>query len=84
MILDYLHVPVKYSQLLSLLRIQAFGTSFSRLHSLEALGLSVHIGEGDIEQLREHLERGLPSVRDGPQDWEPNCCLSYHHKDPAG
>ena len=62
MILDYLHVRVKYSQLLSLLRIQAFGTSFNSLQNLEALGLSVHIGEGDIEQLREHLESGLPSV----------------------
>lgn len=62
MILDYLHVPVKYPQLLSLLRIQAFGTSFSSLHNLETLGLSVRIAEGDIERLREHLESGLPSV----------------------
>lgn len=62
MILDYLHVPAKYSQRLSLLRIQAFGTSFSSLHNLEALGLSVHIAEGRIERLREHLESGLPSV----------------------
>ena len=48
MILDYLHVTVKYSQLLSLLRIQAFGTSFSSLHNLETLGLSVRIEEGSI------------------------------------
>ena len=62
MVLDYLQVLVKYPHLLSLLRVKAYGTSFSSLQNLEALDLSVHIDEGDIQQLRQYLDDGLPSI----------------------
>lgn len=62
MVLNYLHVPMAYQQLLRLLRVDAIGTPFRNLRHLESLGLSVFIGEGNLSTLREHLESGLPSI----------------------
>ena len=39
MVLDYLHVPYTYPQLLRLLQIQSFGAWFRNIQFLQALGL---------------------------------------------
>ena len=62
MLLDYLHIPVRYSRLLSLLEVSAIGTSFGKLRNLETLGLSVRVEGGDIETLQGHLSQGLPVI----------------------
>jgi len=62
MVLAYLHVPVDYARLLQLLRVQAYGTAFSNLRYLEALGMSVLVQEGEPEQLATYLGMGLPPL----------------------
>jgi len=62
MVLDYLHVPYTYSQLLRLLRVQSFGAWFRNIQSLESLGLFVSIGYGNVETLETYLDTGLPII----------------------
>ena len=62
MVLHYFRVPYRYNQLLHLLRVEAHGTVFSHLRYLESLGVSVHVGKGDMEVLHGQLNRGLPPI----------------------
>lgn len=62
MVLDYLHIPYTYPQLLRLLQIQPFGTWFRNIQFLQSLGLTVSIGYGDVETLERHLDVGLPII----------------------
>jgi ABC-type bacteriocin/lantibiotic exporter with double-glycine peptidase domain len=62
MVLNYLHVPYTYPQLLRLLQIQAFGAWFRNIQFLQSLGLSVVIGYGDVEILEVYLDVGLPII----------------------
>jgi len=62
MVLDYLHVPYTYPQLLRLLQIQVFGTWFRNIQFLQSLGLTISIGYGDIETLEMYLTVGLPII----------------------
>lgn len=62
MVLGYLEVPVDYQALLKLLRIGPEGAAFRNLSYLQSLGVSVLIEHGEIEALRQHLERGLPPI----------------------
>lgn len=62
MVLDYLHVPIPYERLVRLLQVDAIGTPFRNLRQLQQLGLSIHIGAGSVQSLRDRLEEGLPSI----------------------
>lgn len=62
MVLTYLQIPVDYRNLLKLLNIRDFGTSFQNLHNLERLGLHVLVTEGDMVGLERWLVQGLPSI----------------------
>lgn len=62
MVLAYYHVSISYARLLRLLGVRSYGTSFSRLRKLEAVGLSVLITRGDLASLRRHLEGGSPVI----------------------
>ena len=53
MLLEYLHVPVQYENLLRLLNVRSFGASLSNLRNLQKLGLSVVIEEGQFSALRK-------------------------------
>lgn len=62
MALAYLQIPVDYPNLLSLLNVREFGTSFLSLQNLERLGLYVLALEGDMTLLEQWLEQGLPPI----------------------
>lgn len=62
MVLDYLHIPTSYNDLLQFLGVDAIGTPFRRLQNLETLGLNVHISEGSLPTLGAYLEAGIPSI----------------------
>jgi|CXWL01.1.fsa_nt_gi hypothetical protein len=62
MALDYLQVPNDYDHLLKLLRVQPIGAPFGNLRFLSALGVSVLVEKGELENLRLNLEIGLPSI----------------------
>ena len=62
MVLDYLHVPITYSQLVRLLGVDAIGAPFRNLKYLESLDLFLSIVEGDMSTLQRHLEQGLPVI----------------------
>jgi ABC-type bacteriocin/lantibiotic exporter with double-glycine peptidase domain len=62
MVLDYLLVPVNYSQLIGLLNVDAVGAPFRNLRYLHSLGLSVTVAEGNIETLQTQLDTGLPVI----------------------
>jgi ABC-type bacteriocin/lantibiotic exporter with double-glycine peptidase domain len=62
MVLAYLGVPIPYSQLLRLLRVDKIGTPFRNLRYLESFQLSVTIATGNMATLREQLRQGHPST----------------------
>ena len=62
MVLDYLHVSIRYNRLNQLLRVDAIGTPFRNLQHLESLGLSILIAKGDLQMLQMHLENSLPAI----------------------
>lgn len=62
MVLDYLHVPCAYPQLLRLLQIQSFGAWFRNIQFLQSLGLTVSVGYGNVETLEMYLDVGLPII----------------------
>ncbi len=62
MVLEYLDVAFSYDQLLSLLKINWFGTAASRIRSLEKLGIVVIYKQGTLQELSEHLSEGRPCV----------------------
>jgi ABC-type bacteriocin/lantibiotic exporter with double-glycine peptidase domain len=62
MVLTYLHIPVQYNRLLDTLKTAKIGTPFYNLALLASRGLYIHIGEGDLNILRNHLETGLPPI----------------------
>lgn len=62
MILEYLHVPVQYENLLRLLNVRSFGASLFNLRNLQKLGLFVVIKEGHFSDLQSYLDMGLPVV----------------------
>ena len=62
MVLDYLLIPYQYERLLRLLNTRSFGTQFSNLRHLAALGVSVELLHGDLGHLVAHLETGLPPI----------------------
>ena len=62
MVLTYLQIEIPYQRLLGLLKVQTFGSIFHHLKNLEVLGVSVLIGEGDIDRLKHYLSLGLPVI----------------------
>ena len=62
MVLEYLYIRVDYAHLLRLLRIGPIGTAFGHLTALETLGVSVLIDNGDINDIQNHLNSGLPVI----------------------
>ncbi len=62
MVLEYLQVPVNYTQLLRILRVEYFGAFFRNLQHLESIGVHVLLGEGNFDTLQKHLETGLPII----------------------
>lgn len=63
MVLDYLHLPVRYDRLRQILRTMAIGTLFRNLRYLEsAYGLSVTVGYGNSQLLQSYLDTGLPII----------------------
>ena len=62
MTLNYLQIPVNYSQLLRLLNIRPHGAAFANLHNLTRLGVAVLVAEGDLELLQQFLTIGLPPL----------------------
>ena len=62
MVLDYLQIPHTYPSLVALLQIGSAGAPFRNLHNLEKLNVLVQIEQGEVEDLRSFLERGLPSI----------------------
>lgn len=62
MALEYLAVPIRYERLLRLLRVEAAGASFFNLSALEALGLSIHVAEGDMDVFPHFLDSALPII----------------------
>lgn len=62
MLLEYLHVPVQYENLLRLLNVRSFGASLFNLRNLQKLGLSVVIEEGHFSDLQFYLNMGLPVI----------------------
>lgn len=80
MVLDYLHIPYTYPQLLRLLQIQPFGTWFRNIQFLQSLGLTVSIGYGDVETLERHLDVGLPIIRSAKKE-QLYCLCRYRISD---
>lgn len=62
MILDYLLIPYQYEQLLRTLNTRSFGAQFYNIRNLQALGVSVELLRGDLDQLIAHLATGLPAI----------------------
>ncbi len=62
MILEYLQIPVNYTQLLRILRVESFGAFFRNLQHLGSLGVYVWIDEGNFDALQKHLAIGLPII----------------------
>jgi hypothetical protein len=62
MVLEYLRIPIDYSRLLRLLQVKNIGAPFRNLHNLQSLGVTVHLQEGNMEVLQEHLVAGLPII----------------------
>ncbi len=62
MVLAYLHIPIQYNRLLDTLKTTKIGTPFHNLTLLASRGLYIHIDEGNLDTLRNHLETGLPLI----------------------
>jgi len=62
MVLDYLRVPFHYSHLIRLLRIESYGTAFSRIQRLTELGVHVEYGQGDLSIVATRLQDQLPLI----------------------
>ena len=65
MILQYLHIPIAYPQLLGILETDQSGSSFSKLTNLELrLGVTIDLAQGDdtLAVLEDYLRRGLPLI----------------------
>src|SRR5690349_6037455 len=62
MVLDYLHVPIDYRDLIKRLRIESYGAPFGNLRYLESSRVQVQIQRGDMDGLRKYLERELPPI----------------------
>ncbi len=62
MVLTYLQIPVDYRNLLSVLNVREFGTSFLSLENIERIGLYVLVLEGDMSTLERWLLQGLPPI----------------------
>lgn len=62
MVLTYLHVPASYDRLARILQTERHGTVFSNLRYLETLGVYVQLRTGDLSDLYEALDLGLPLI----------------------
>jgi len=63
MTLAYHGVSIKYSRLLRILKITPnLGAPASHIRRLTQLGIDVTYGDGDLENLRNYLARGMPSI----------------------
>jgi ABC-type bacteriocin/lantibiotic exporter with double-glycine peptidase domain len=62
MVLTYLGQPVKYDQLLKLLKVKPFGTPGHNLKNLAILGVQVTYREGSLEEIKSHLLGGRPCI----------------------
>jgi hypothetical protein len=62
MVLDYLQIPFQYNHLIQLLRIGIAGASFRNLRYLKTLGVQISIERGDVNSLRDHIQRGLAPI----------------------
>jgi hypothetical protein len=61
MVLTYLGIPIGYQRLAKRLRAGASFTPFGNLRYLDALGLSITLGEqGDLSIFELNIEVGLP------------------------
>ena len=62
MVLHYLQIPFRYERLAKLLETERHGTVFSKLQNLQALHLAIQVQEGDLADLAEAFEVGLPVI----------------------
>ncbi|MDM8531262.1 cysteine peptidase family C39 domain-containing protein [Anaerolineales bacterium HSG25] len=62
MVLDYLHHPVSYQQLVKQLQIGQAGAPFRNLRHLERLGVTVLIKQGNISDIHNCLEQNIPPI----------------------
>jgi ABC-type bacteriocin/lantibiotic exporter with double-glycine peptidase domain len=62
MVLEYLHIPIRYERLYKLLRAQPFGTPFRNVRFLKSLDLSITVRDGDFDALLKYVEIGLPVI----------------------
>lgn len=63
MVLNYLRQPIPYARLLRLLGIAPdLGAPASNVRRLSSLNVSVEYGAGTIDDLAEHIARGVPCI----------------------
>jgi ABC-type bacteriocin/lantibiotic exporter with double-glycine peptidase domain len=62
MVLEYLYIRVEYARLLRLLHVGPIGTAFSNLTALEVLGVVVAVKNGNVSDIRQYLNSGLPVI----------------------
>lgn len=62
MVLGYLGKSFTYDQVKQLLRTSPHGTIFSHLKYLEALSVTVILGNGDMSTLRQYLAEDMPVI----------------------
>lgn len=62
MVLDFLQIPFQYNHLIQLLRIGIAGASFRNVHFLRTLGVQISIERGDVNVLRDAIQRGLAPI----------------------
>lgn len=79
MALQYLAVPIKYNRLLKLLGITQYGGIFSHLTRLESLGVTVSIGEGELETVSHFLASNLPLLVSVQTSWLDYWSIDTYH-----
>ncbi len=62
MVLEYIHQPTDYDQLLTLLQVRWFGAPSSNIQALTRLNISVIYAEGTLEKLRDDLLNDHPPI----------------------
>ena len=63
MVLDFLSQPVAYEKLREILGIiPGLGAPASNVQNLSRVGISVTYATGDLNNLQEHLNQGLPCI----------------------
>jgi ABC-type bacteriocin/lantibiotic exporter with double-glycine peptidase domain len=62
MVLEYIHRPIDYDQLLNLLQVRWFGAPSSNIQALTRLNVRVIYTEGTLEKLHDDLLNDRPSI----------------------